>query len=62
MFCPYCIFVPVRETRAEMDGIGKHREAAAASELRIHYPEDGEAKDEFLHEVSPTLPDPQRPV
>jgi ACS family tartrate transporter-like MFS transporter len=30
--------------------------------LRIHYPEDGEAKDEVLHELSPTLPEPQRPA
>ena len=31
--------------------------------LRLHYLEDGEAKDEVvLHEVSPTLPEPQRPA
>jgi hypothetical protein len=28
--------------------------------LRIHYPKDGEAKDEVLTEFSPTLPESQR--
>jgi ACS family tartrate transporter-like MFS transporter len=28
--------------------------------LRIHYPEDGETKNEILHKLSPTLPEPQR--
>jgi MFS transporter, ACS family, tartrate transporter len=30
--------------------------------LRIHYREDGEAKDEILHKLSRTLPEPQEPT
>jgi MFS family permease len=28
--------------------------------LRIHYPDDGEPKNEILNKLSPTLPEPQR--